>query len=139
MGRIALGGWSLVRHQQCVQNRSIACRRNRPAHHQPVGKTVYYRTESEDRVKPLRWTSHALEALADRDIDRAEVDQTLAAPELLVVTPPRRAVLMRRYFDVRLESQMLLRVVVEEAPDERVVIRVYKTSRIAKYLERTMP
>ncbi|MBA2520478.1 MAG: DUF4258 domain-containing protein [Chloroflexia bacterium] len=90
-------------------------------------------------MKPLRWTSHALAALADRDIDRAEVDQTLAAPELLVVTPPRRAVLMRRYFDVRLESQMLLRVVVEEAPDERVVITVYKTSRIAKYLERTMP
>ncbi|MDQ3694803.1 MAG: DUF4258 domain-containing protein [Chloroflexota bacterium] len=87
----------------------------------------------------VRWTSHALEALVDRDIDRAEVDQTLAAPELSVVNSPRRVVLMRRYFDVRLERQMLLRVVVEEAPDERVVITVYKTSRIAKYLERTMP
>jgi len=29
---------------------------------------------------------------------------------------------------------MLVRVVVEETPDERVVITLYKTSQIAKYL-----
>jgi hypothetical protein len=29
---------------------------------------------------------------------------------------------------------MLVRVVVEETPDERVVVTVYKTSQIAKYL-----
>jgi Domain of unknown function (DUF4258) len=90
-------------------------------------------------VKPLRWTSHALEALVDRDIDQAEVEQTIAAPELSVIDPPRRAVLMRRYFDVRLGRQMLLRAVVEETPNERVVVTVYKTSQIAKYLERTLP
>jgi hypothetical protein len=30
-------------------------------------------------------------------------------------------------------------VVVEENPDERVVVAVYKTSRIAKYLKRIVP
>ena len=90
-------------------------------------------------MKPLRWTSHALAALVDRDIDRAEVEQTTAAPELAVIDAPRRAVLMRRYFDVRLERQMLLRAVVEETPDERVVVTVYKTSQIAKSLNRTLP
>jgi hypothetical protein len=45
---------------------------------------------------------------------------------------------MRRYFDVRLGREMLLRVVVEETPDERVVITGYKTSQIAKYLKRTV-
>jgi hypothetical protein len=90
-------------------------------------------------VKPLRWTSHASAALVDRNIDRAEVEQTIAAPDLSVVDPPRRVVLMRRYFDVRLRRQMLLRVVVEESSDERVVITVYKTSQIAKYLKRTVP
>jgi hypothetical protein len=39
-------------------------------------------------VKPLRWTSHALAALVDRDIDRAEVEQTVAAPEHSVNDPP---------------------------------------------------
>ena len=90
-------------------------------------------------MKPLRWTSHALEALVDCDIDQAEMEQTLTAPDLSVIDPPRRAVMMRRYFDVRLGRQMLLRVVVEETPDERVVITAYKTSQIAKYLKKTMP
>ena len=90
-------------------------------------------------MKPLRWTPRALAALVDRDIDQAEVEQTLAAPELAVIDPPRRAVMMRRYVDVRLGRQMLLRVVVEETPDERVVITAYKTSQIAKHLKRTMP
>ena len=84
-------------------------------------------------MKPLRWTSHALTALFDRDIDRAEVEQTVAAPEHSVIDPPRCAVLMRRYFDVRLGRQMLLRAVVEETPDERVVVTAckYKTSQLA--------
>ena len=90
-------------------------------------------------MKPLRWTSHALAALVDRDIDWAEVEQTILAPELSVIDPPRRSVLMRQYFDVRLGRQMLLRAVIEETPAERVVITVYKTSQIAKYLKRTVP
>jgi hypothetical protein len=67
------------------------------------------------------------------------VEQTIAAPEFSVLDPPRRAILMRQYFDIRLGRQMLLRAVIEETPDERVVITVYKTSRIAKYLNRTEP
>ena len=90
-------------------------------------------------MKPLRWTSHALAALVDRNIARSEVEQTIAAPELSVIDSPGRTVLMRRYFDGRLGRQMLLRVVVEETPNERVVITVYKTSQIAKYLNRTLP
>jgi hypothetical protein len=37
-------------------------------------------------------------------------------------------------FDTHLERQMLLRVVVEETLTERIVVTVYKTSQIAKYL-----
>jgi hypothetical protein len=44
---------------------------------------------------------HALTALADRDIDRADVEQTLAAPAVAGIDPPQRVVLMRRYFDVQ--------------------------------------
>lgn len=99
----------------------------------------YYAAKSEKHVKPLPWTSHALAALVDRNIDRAEVEQTITSPQLAVVEPPRRVVLMRRYLDVHLGRQMLLRAVVEETPDERVVVAVYKTSQIAKYLKRPLP
>lgn len=85
-------------------------------------------------MKPLRWTSHAPQALIDRDVDRSEVELVLAVPKLSVVDPPRRVVVMRRYVDRRLGRQMLLRVVVEEMPDERIVITAYKTSQIAKYV-----
>lgn len=84
-------------------------------------------------MKPVRWATHALEALVDREIDRAEVERVLVAPELSILEPPLRVVLMRRYLDARLGRMMLLRVVVEEAPNERVVVTVYKTSKMAKY------
>jgi hypothetical protein len=75
-------------------------------------------------IVPVRWTAHALQALAERAIDLHEAEMTLASPELTAVDPPHRAVLMRQYFDNRLERQMLLRVVAEESPYERVVITV---------------
>ncbi len=89
--------------------------------------------------KPVRWSQHALDALVDRDIDRAEVDRALAAPEFIVPDVPPREVLMRRYFDVGLGQQMLLRVVVEDAVNERVVVTIYKTSQLRKYLRGIVP
>ncbi len=42
-------------------------------------------------------------------------------------------VFMRRYFDEILETEMLLRVVVEETELELTVVTLYKTSKFAKY------
>jgi hypothetical protein len=85
-------------------------------------------------MKPLRWTRHASQNLADREIDRDEVDKTLVGPELAVPDLPGRRILMRRYFDRTLQQPMLLRVVVEDTASETVVITVYKTSQISRYL-----
>ncbi len=41
---------------------------------------------------------------------------------------------MRRYHDTDLGQIMLLRIVIEETAEERVVVTIYKTSRIANYL-----
>lgn len=90
-------------------------------------------------MKPLRWTIHALVALADRDIDRAAAERTIANPERSVTDLPHRTILMRHYFDAQLGREMLLRVVIEDTPEERVVVTVYKTSRIARYLTRVLP
>jgi hypothetical protein len=85
-------------------------------------------------MKPVRWTSHALRNLADREIERDEVNEALARPESVVPDLPGRRILMRRYFDQALGQPMLLRIVVEDAADETVVITVYKTSQINRYL-----
>src|SRR5262249_61705740 len=41
---------------------------------------------------------------------------------------------MRRYFDSILQQEMLLRVIIEETIGELVVVSVYKTSQINRYL-----
>ena len=40
---------------------------------------------------------------------------------------------MRRYFDSVLQTEMLVRVVVEETETESVVVTLYKTSKFKKY------
>jgi hypothetical protein len=86
-------------------------------------------------MKPVRWSSHALDNLADREIDRQEAEKTLAEPEFVVPGQLPRIALMRRYFDHVLQQEMLLRMVVEDTATERMVITVYKTSQISKYLK----
>jgi nitrate reductase beta subunit len=86
-------------------------------------------------MKPVRWSPHAIDNLADREIDRAAAEKTLANPEFVVPGQLPRLVLMRRYFDQVLQQEMLLRMVVEDTLTERIVITVYKTSQIAKYLK----
>jgi hypothetical protein len=77
--------------------------------------------------------------LADRAIEPGEVERAISAPEHVVSDPPRREVLMRRYFDKPLGREMLLRVVVEDTLEEQVVVTLYKTSQIAKYLQKMAP
>jgi len=90
-------------------------------------------------VKSIRWTFHALQNLVDREIERVEADRTIAQSEFIVPGQPPRLVYMRRYFDSLLQQEMLLRVVIEETIGEIVVISVYKTSQIDRYLRGLVP
>lgn len=90
-------------------------------------------------MKPVRWTSHALLNLVDREIERTKVNKTITQPEFIVPGQPPRLVYMRRYFDSLLQQEMLLRVVIEETIGEIVVVSVYKTSQIERYLKGLVP
>jgi hypothetical protein len=90
-------------------------------------------------VKRIRWSRHAVKNLTDREIDRTEADKTLAEPELVSPGQPPRQVLMRRYFDRLLQQEMLLRIVVEDTASERIVVTVYKTAQLSKYLKGQTP
>jgi len=77
--------------------------------------------------------------LADREIPPVEAENTLAEPEFVVPAGASRQFFMRRYFDRRLGREMLVRALVEEAPQERIVITVYITSKIGKYMKEAAP
>lgn len=86
-------------------------------------------------MRPIRWSTHALRNLTDREIELADAEMTLMAPDYVIPDLPGRRILMRRYFDHVLQQPMLLRIVVEDATDEIVVITLYKTSQINRYLK----
>jgi hypothetical protein len=90
-------------------------------------------------VKPIRWTAHALKNLADREVDRAQADLALARPEFVAPGQLPRQIYMRRYGDTQLQQEMLLCLIVEETPDELVVVSLYRTSQIARYLKGAQP
>ena len=84
-------------------------------------------------MKPIRWPPHARKKLVAREIDEREVEETLAHPDSVGPGRPSRRVFMRRYRDAVLRTEMLLRVVVEEAADEFVIVTINKTSKFRKY------
>ena len=61
------------------------------------------------------------------------MERTIARPDSIVPGQWRRQIFMRRYFDAILETEMLLRIVVEETDVELTVVTLYKTSKFAKY------
>jgi hypothetical protein len=84
-------------------------------------------------MKPIRWSPHARKKAAKREVQKNEVERTITRPDSIVPGQSRRRIFMRRYFDVILETEMLLRVVVEETDTELTVVTLYKTSKFAKY------
>ncbi len=85
-------------------------------------------------VRPFRWSDHALRNLVARRIDRKTADAVLQEPEVVADGRLGRKVYMGCYLDENHGSEMLLRIVVEDAANEVVVVTLYKTSRLEKYL-----
>lgn len=90
-------------------------------------------------MKLIRWTHHALQNLNERNIDRTIAEQTIADPEFTILDSPDREIRMRRYFDKIRQREMLLRVIIAEVGNEIVVITLYKTSQINRYLKGLLP
>jgi hypothetical protein len=71
--------------------------------------------------------------LSKREVEQEEADQTLMNPDDIQQAETSRTIYQRVYFDKVLGQEMLLRLVVEETEKERVVVTVYRTSRLDKY------
>ena len=68
-------------------------------------------------MKPIRWSAHARKKAAKREVPENEVERAIVQPDSVVPGQWRR-IFMRRYFDAILETEMLLRVVVEKTDTE---------------------
>jgi hypothetical protein len=90
--------------------------------------------------KAIKWTRHAEAALIERKIERSDVVMTLWDYEFRVPDRlPPNEVLMRRYIDPSLGRPALLRVVILETELEIVIVTVYKTTRMNRYLKDLVP
>lgn len=84
-------------------------------------------------MKSIRWSAHALYELERRQIDADEADITIREPSEQLAASANRRFHQRRYFDIALQSEMLMRVLLEETEAELVVVTLYKTSKFEKY------
>jgi hypothetical protein len=69
-----------------------------------------------------------------RDIADETVLTTIERPQERIPAGRGRHIYQGRYFDTIEQKEMLLRVVVEVHGDDLVVVSVYRTSKIGKYL-----
>ena len=86
-------------------------------------------------MKPIHWLPHARKKVAVREVSTSEVEKTIAEPDSVAPGQPPRQIFMRRYWDEVLQTEMLMRVVVEETADELMIVTLYKTSKFKKYEE----
>ncbi len=85
-------------------------------------------------MKPIRFSPHAEGNLVVREIPRAEAEATIRQPMLSEPARPPREIVSRVYSDTVTGETMLLRAVIEETAHEIVVVTLYKTSKLKKYL-----
>jgi len=75
---------------------------------------------------------HALAQTQERRIPLRLVEQVVDEPEQLLETGHRK-VAQSRYADHARGKEFLLRVFYEETEESRVVVSMYRTSKVAKY------
>lgn len=74
--------------------------------------------------KPIRFTAHALHALAHRELERAWVERVLHQPEW-IADDPADPILRRAFAKVPERGDRYLRVVDSDTPAEWVIVTAF--------------
>lgn len=80
----------------------------------------------------VRFTPYAEDRLRRRRLERDLVERVVTEPEQ-VVDEDGRKVGQSRYRDEVKNKEYLLRVVYEETGEDKLVVTIYRTSKIRKY------
>ena len=84
-------------------------------------------------ITSFRFTTHALQEMARRNISEAEVTQVLASPEQSETIHEGREVYQARIEQGEPPKEYLLRVFVDIDDTPPSVVTVYRTSKVRKY------
>ena len=84
-------------------------------------------------ITSFRFTTHALQEMARRNITEPEVARVLAGPEQVEMMCVGRAVYQARIEQGEPSKEYLLRVFVDIDDTPPSVVTVYRTSKIRKY------
>ena len=82
-------------------------------------------------------SDHARFEAKRRDVPIDLVMEITQSPQQAVISINGRIICQSRLIDPKLNKEMLFRVVVKDVANQRLVITVYKTSKIEKYWEVT--
>ncbi len=88
------------------------------------------------RTGPIRHyviTAHALWEIGRRDLDLEVVRRTVREPEQRLEVGPGRVVCQSRWTPSGMETEYLVRVVVDVDRDPPEVVTAYRTTKIRKY------
>ena len=80
------------------------------------------------------FSNHALEQMTRREISREMVMQTLNQPQQFVEDMNDGSIVIYQSLIKENEQSFLLRVFVNDDKQPNVIVTVYKTTKIAKYL-----
>ena len=79
------------------------------------------------------FTWHAKFEMKRRNIDEILVRNVIEKPEQKLISKNNRVVYQNKYFDIKENIEIILRVICEVEYETIKIITVYKTSKIQKY------
>jgi len=100
---------------------------------QQIGGTIRHTMATPAAITEYRFTDHARQEMARRQISEADVAQVLSAPEHSEPVREGRAVYQSRIEMDEPSKTYLLRVFVDTNRKPPEVVTVYRTSKIGKY------
>lgn len=87
----------------------------------------------EEVQKEYRFSEHFLFRLKRRRIELEKVMDTLQNPDDIQPSSPKRYIYQKTFFDIKLNKETLLRVVVEQEGSLFIILTAYTTTKLLKY------
>ena len=81
----------------------------------------------------LEFFPHAEERRKERKIGKALVQEAILYPDE-IISKGKTTVVHKKYFNSYKKKEYLLRIFLEEREGKKVVVSLYRTSKISKYI-----
>ncbi|HCG77215.1 MAG: hypothetical protein COZ37_02500 [bacterium (Candidatus Ratteibacteria) CG_4_10_14_3_um_filter_41_18] len=77
--------------------------------------------------------SHAKDQCRERGIKKNIIEETVFNPDQIIEEKEGKKIAQKKIFDEEKKKNYLIRAIFKEENDRRIVITLYKTSKVQKY------